>query len=184
LIDIEERVADGETVEDVIYQMGSIKEIADEFNESIQSRTKKYKRNRIMKIIGVALVVVLCFFFVILAFTERKKIEDSNIFSKEQVAARNRDIDLLDENNYGKLQENATDEMLPFFNQEDVCAAKQQLGDDWGEKLQLGTIYSQETIQRNEHFATPQVSVMYENISITYTITFDEEMKLAGLYMK
>ena len=38
--------------------------------------------------------------------------------------------------------------------------------------------------QRGQRYAVVQVAVMYENVEVTYTITFDENMKLAGLYMK
>ncbi len=41
-----------------------------------------------------------------------------------------------------------------------------------------------EVLQRGKYFAVCQVTVTYENTSVTYTISFDESMKIAGLYMK
>ena len=41
-----------------------------------------------------------------------------------------------------------------------------------------------EVAQSGKHFATCQAQVSYENIIITYTISFDENMKLSGLFMK
>lgn len=35
-----------------------------------------------------------------------------------------------------------------------------------------------------EKYVVGQVTVNYENTNVTYTITFDEDLKLAGLYMK
>ena len=41
-----------------------------------------------------------------------------------------------------------------------------------------------EITQMNRHFAVCQVNVSYENVSVVYTITFDENMNVAGLYFK
>ena len=38
--------------------------------------------------------------------------------------------------------------------------------------------------QNGQRYVVVQVAVTYENVNVTYTITFDENMKLAGLYMK
>ena len=38
--------------------------------------------------------------------------------------------------------------------------------------------------QRGQKFAIAQLNVSYENISVTYTLTFDDKMKLAGFYIK
>ncbi len=44
--------------------------------------------------------------------------------------------------------------------------------------------YISEVSQINQHYVIGQVTAAYENVSITYTITLDEDMKWAGLYMK
>ena len=38
--------------------------------------------------------------------------------------------------------------------------------------------------QMGKRMVTSQVTVAYENLSATYTITLDRDLKLAGLYMK
>ncbi|MCF2641866.1 MAG: DUF3887 domain-containing protein [Lachnospiraceae bacterium] len=62
--------------------------------------------------------------------------------------------------------------------------ARRQVGSDWGEIQSFGDFYMSEIRQRGQRYAVVQVAVMYENVEVTYTITFDENMKLAGLYMK
>lgn len=42
----------------------------------------------------------------------------------------------------------------------------------------------QEVQQMGQSFAVCQTTVIYENVTVVYTITFDEEMNLAGLYMR
>ena len=93
-------------------------------------------------------------------------------------------INLLDDGAYDTLAENATGQMAGVLNDEDMDAAKQLVGDDWGARVELGTIYMQEVEQQGVHYVITQVAASYENVTVTYTITFDENMKLAGIYMK
>ena len=44
--------------------------------------------------------------------------------------------------------------------------------------------YATEVIQNGEHYAIAQVTVSYENVNVVYTLTYDADMKLAGLYMR
>lgn len=41
-----------------------------------------------------------------------------------------------------------------------------------------------EMAQGNQHFAVGEVTVAYENVSVTYRLTYDEDMLLAGLYVR
>ena len=90
----------------------------------------------------------------------------------------------MDDGDYEALQKKATSQMAEVLNADTMEAAKLQVGADWGEQTAAGTIYMQEIVQMNVHYAICQVNVAYENRSVTYTITFDKEMKLAGMYMK
>ena len=62
--------------------------------------------------------------------------------------------------------------------------ARGQVGSDWGEVQSFGNFYMSEIRQNGQRYAAVQVAVTYENVNVIYTITFDENMKLAGLYMK
>ena len=55
---------------------------------------------------------------------------------------------------------------------------------DFGDFQSFGQFYISEAKQGSKRFAMVQVSVSYTKTSITYTLTFDEEMKLAGFYIK
>ncbi len=189
--DIKERVAAGESEEAVIAQMGTIEELAEEFNESISAKERKRSRKvKRVKMIIITILVIAGLFAVATALLywilpKGTDISESSIFGKEQVEARVEEvINLLDDGAYETLAENATEQMAGVLNDEDMDAAKQMVGDDWGARVELGTIYMQEVEQQGVHYVITQVSVSYEKVTVTYTITFDENMKLAGIYMK
>ena len=45
-------------------------------------------------------------------------------------------------------------------------------------------VYMAEVIQGGRHFAVGEMTVTYENVSATYRLTYDENMRLAGLYVR
>lgn len=189
--DIRERVAAGESEEAVIAQMGTVEELAQEFNESFSAKERKRSRkSRSTKMIIITILVIIGLFAVATALLywmlpKGTDISESSTFVKKQVEARVEEvINLLDDGAYDTLAENATEQMAGVLNDEDMDAAKQLVGDDWGARVELGTIYMQEVEQQGVHYVITQVAASYENVTVTYTITFDENMKLAGIYMK
>ena len=189
--DIRERVAAGESEEAVIAQMGTVEELAQEFNESFSAKERKRSRkSRSTKMIIITILVIIGLFAIATALLywmlpKGTDISESSIFVKEQVEARVEEvINLLDDGAYDTLAENATEQMAGVLNDEDMDAAKQLVGDDWGARVELGTIYMQEVEHQGVHYVITQVAASYENVTVTYTITFDENMKLAGIYMK
>lgn len=189
--DIRERVAAGESEEAVIAQMGTVEELAQEFNESFSAKERKRSRkSRSTKMIIITILVIIGLFAVATALLywmlpKGTDISESSTFVKEQVEAGVEEvINLLDDGAYDTLAENATEQMAGVLNDEDMDAAKQLVGDDWGARVELGTIYMQEVEQQGVHYVITQVAASYENVTVTYTITFDENMKLAGIYMK
>lgn len=189
--DIRERVVAGESEEAVIAQMGTVEELAQEFNESFSAKERKRSRkSRSTKMIIITILVIIGLFAVATALLywmlpKGTDISESSTFVKEQVEARVEEvINLLDDGAYDTLAENATEQMAGVLNDEDMDAAKQLVGDDWGARVELGMIYMQEVEQQGVHYVITQVAASYENVTVTYTITFDENMKLAGIYMK
>ena len=82
------------------------------------------------------------------------------------------------------MAEIATSEMQPYLTEEKMEEAKKTIGDDWGTFRNLGKTYMTEIRQNGQSFAMVQMNASYDNVSVTYTLTFDAEMKLAGIYMK
>ena len=190
LTDINFRLEQGETLADVMSQMGSIKEIADGFNESLTEEEKKnYARTKAIKIAAIifvvlALIVAAALSLVHLFVPKGIDIEQSENFDKAQVEQVVKDtIELLDNKDYDVLQANAIEEMKPYLTEDQMESGKAQLAKDWGKRQFIGKIYMGE-ISQEKHYAVAEVTVTYENVSVVYRLSYDTDMKLAGLYMR
>ena len=187
LMDIDMRMKQGERLEEIISQMGTVKEIADGFNENISLKEQKqYARNKVLKIV-IPIIVVLAFLilFVYWLLPKSFDIEQSKYFNREQVeAAMKETIELLDERDYIALQESAIPQMKPLLNAETMDGVKGALSDDWGERKLFGAVYMVELVQGTGHFVVGEITVTYENVSATYRLTYDKDMRLAGIYVR
>ena len=187
LTDIDMRMRQGERLEEIISGMGSVQEIADGFNESISpTEQKKYRRNMALKIvIPIAVGLVLLSILIYWMFPKGRDIEQSKYFDKAQVeAAMKETVTLLDEGASDDLQENAIPQMQKFLDKAGIQKIKATMSDDWGQRQQFGAVYMTELVQGNQHLAIGEITVTYENISVIYRLTYDQDMKLAGLYVR
>ncbi len=187
LSDIQMRENQGERLEEIISRMGKAEEIAESFNESISAKEqRRYARNRVLKIV-IPIVLALTFIAVSVywIFPKTVDIEKSRVFDKEEVeAAMKETVELLDAEEYAVLQENAIPQMQSFLNAETRESIRETLSDDWGERKQFGAVYMAEVIQGNTHLAVGEMTVTYENVSVTYRLTYDEDMRFAGIYVR
>ena len=187
LSDIQMRENQGERLEEIISRMGKAEEIAESFNESISVKEqRRYAGNRVLKIV-IPIVLALTFIAVSVywIFPKTVDIEKSRVFDKEEVeAAMKETVELLDAEEYAVLQENAIPQMQSFLNAETRESIRETLSDDWGERKQFGAVYMAEVIQGNTHLAVGEMTVTYENVSVTYRLTYDEDMRFAGIYVR
>lgn len=139
-----------------------------------------------MKILVPIVVILLVLISVAVWYLPKvNDIEYSDIFVVAEVEQKLiQVITLLDENDYEGLQAVSTSQMANVLSDDYMSAAKQKLSDEFGERISVESIYVQEIRQMNQSFAACQITVTYENVNVVYTITFDKEMKLAGLYMR
>lgn len=187
LADMQARENQGERLDDIISRMGKAEEIAEGFNENISvEERKRYARNRVLKIV---IPIALALFFLGMAgywlFPKTVDIEKSRYFDKEEVeAAMKETVELLDAEEYATLQENATAQMQSLLNAETRESMRETLSDDWGERRQFGAVYLAEVVQGNRHLAVGEMTVTYENVSVTYRLSYDEDMRFAGIYVR
>lgn len=187
MTDIQMRIKQGEQLEEIISQMGTVREIAEGFNENIsEEEQKRFVRNRVLKIVvPVITVLILLVMLVYWMLPKSFDIAKSKYFNEEQVeAAMKETIELLDAGDYAALQERADSQMRSVLNDETMEQARGLLSDDWGERQQFGAAYMAELVQGNKHFAVGEITVTYENVSATYRLTYDEEMRLSGIYVR
>lgn len=187
MMDIHIRMKEGEQLEEIISQMGTVKEFADSFNETLSPKEQKRSvRNKVLKIvIPLMAVFAALVLFVYWRFPRTFDIDQSKYFNKEQVeTAMKETIELLDAGDYAALQESAIPQMKHVLSAETMDDAKRILSDDWGERKMFGAVYVAELVQGNKHFAVGEITVAYENVSAVYRLTYDEDMRLSGIYVR
>lgn len=144
------------------------------------------KSKKIYRIITTVIAVVVVGVWMFSWMQKQSSgLENSEIFSSEVVEAEMRNvIELLNKEDYEALHEISDNTMKEFLTPEVWGDAKVQFSENWGELEKLGNIYLSEAEQNGLPMAAGQVKATYENVKVTYTIVFNEEMQLAGLYIK
>lgn len=186
--DIQAAMEEGKSLEQAIGDMGEPKVLAAEFNDSFGETEKKVaRRAKVWKVLAVVFVILfLMIMLVWWALPKTKLLSDSRIFSEEPVQERAELIlELFDQGDYAALQDYQTEQMQELMVEETMEQIKTMyIGSDWGEMRNIGNVYSLELSQMGKKYAVVQMTVSYENVNVTYTMTFDEDLKLSGFYMR
>lgn len=187
LSDISFREENGENLECILESMGEPAEFAREFNQNLPPGEKR--RHTIKNVCILLLAILACLAMLAgIAFWMLPKgypMGYSGFFSQEEVEAQAKTvIRLLDEEAYGALKEISIEELHDVFSKEAMARVKEQVCDDWGAFESYGKVYSQELKQMGKCYALVQIHVSYERASILYTLTFEPDGNLAGLYMR
>lgn len=176
-----------EDKDDIVSRMGAFEEIAKEFNDNFTEdeikKAKRYKNITITVIILLAFVLIAALIYWILPkgkLVDNGKSEQDNI---EEMTKKV--IELVSDGDYETVCNDYCDkQMQKYMNSEKIESAKKFISDDWGKLTSYGNFYITEMLQMNKKFTVVQVSVSYENTSVTYTITFNEKIKVSGFYIK
>lgn len=188
LSDIAVREGQGEPMEQIIESMGSAQEIAEAFCQNLpDSDRKAYRRKRtgmILGAIGLVLLFLLSLgYYIWWLFPKPTELRED--FSQEEITAEvQKVVGLLDQNDFEALREISIDEMSAVLTQEAIDRIRKEISDDWGGRQSFGHVYVQGAKQRGEYIIVTQTDVIYENISVVYTISFDQDLRLAGIYMR
>lgn len=151
-----------------------------------EEEKKVNSRNR-TGIVLLVLVAVMCFFaaFAWWLFPKTSAVGTSGIYTAEVLEEKGLQVvSLLDQNDFDSLRADATEEMQSVLTQAQLDQIRDQLSDSWGESVSVKIFSVQEVKQEGKLYASVQALAAYENITVLYTISFDKEMRLAGIYMK
>ncbi|MDY5846812.1 MAG: DUF3887 domain-containing protein [Bariatricus sp.] len=185
--DIRDARERNESDEEIKKTLGSSVAMAEEFNRTFpESETEKYRKTKwiriLLLILGIAVIAAVVVYRML---PKGVPIEESSIFQEEEVKAQSEKIiETLDAGNYETMAALASSELKPYLTEEKMEEAKKTIGDNWGTFRNFGKTYMTEIRQNGQNFAMVQMNASYDNVSVTYTLTFDAEMKLAGIYMK
>ena len=152
--------------------------------------TSEEKKRRKRKNLLIALGVILAIIVVIAAiiawiWPKSKDISESSVFQAQEVQQQTEYIiSLLNEEDYTSFNECTTGDMSTTLTPAAITQAKAKVSDDFGNFVSFGEITMDEMSQHGEVFAFAQQEVKYENVTATYSLTFDENMKLVGLYIR
>lgn len=185
LSDIAARREKGETLEQIMESMGQPQEIADAFCQDFSDAERKaYRRGRTGRIIGeIAAAIVLL--SILTWWTIPKPAAIDGDLSQEEIAERvEHVIGLLNENDFDSLQAMSVEKLKGQLTQEIVDPVRQSISEDWGEMQSIGKVYAQGVKQKGIFLIVTQTDAVYENVSVVYTISFDKDLRLGGLYIR
>ncbi|MCI8281438.1 MAG: DUF3887 domain-containing protein [Lachnospiraceae bacterium] len=187
LSDIAFRQEDGESLEQVIKAMGAPREVAREFNQNLSPREKKrfILKWVLISCVSFLLLVTICCGIFLWMLPKGYPMGYSGTFSQEQVRESSEHvIRLFEEGNYEDMRELSSEKMKEIITNEVLERAREQVSGDWGAFQSFGNAYFQEVVQQGQEMALIQLNVSYEHTSVTYTMMFDQEMKLTGFYIR
>lgn len=187
--DIEAAIENGEPWEAVEKRLGAPKELAAELNESLppKERTKQKKSPLKMTaiLLTIAVIIIAAAVFIYSKLPIAKEIGSGNSFDKDAVSAQAETIiKLAGEEKWDELLEDYSDEILQTAEIKDALIAAKEVLAPWGAYQKITSEYMCAVKQGNTTMAVTQTTALFEDKSIIFTLTFNTDMKLVGIYMK
>ena len=179
--DVREALSQGVSWEQVMARMGTPEELAGELNENMGVEGKASGKSSVWKIVlavagGVLLLLLLAGVLVYRSLPKSYEMGTSGLFDPKTVQASAEEFEAL--------QERSVEKMKPTFTEETIAAVREEALGELGAFEKFAGYLAAEVKQGGEIFAMTEVTALYEERSVIYRITFDEDMKLAGIYMR
>lgn len=185
--DIEAALEKGDSLAHIISEIGTPEAVAAEFNAEISEKDRKHEKYGIYaKCIGIV-ILILCLITAALwwFWPKSENIDESGRFSEQAVIEKAKQvIAYLDEDDYEAMRAMAQDQVAELLTDEILKEGKQLLAEDFGVFVAWGNAYVAEITEQGQHAAVIEIGASYEKISVMYTLFFDEEMQLTGIYMR
>lgn len=154
----------------------------------MEKQKEKMSKKKIIILIIVILGIMLAGLIVLSNYMMPKTvpIEESTTFTKDELEVKCLAVVFaLNMEDYEALQQDYADEtMKEFLTKEKMDSAKEKMDVDWKANVSFGDASIVEMEQSGKLYAVAQLPVTYGDKVVTYTLTFDTDYKLAGLYMK
>ena len=183
--DIQEAMKNGESWSDIQERLGEPHVLANEFNENLGVKNSSPKK-KVWIYIGIVVIGLLLagFFYINSLIPQVSNIGTSGYFQQSEVEKQSLDIVVnLSQRNYQAIHDISNQELQGALSQERLETAVNGLG-DIGEFEKIASQNYAEVTQKGEVNVVGELVALYDQRSVTYTISFDKDMKLSGLYMK
>lgn len=189
--DISDALAAGETWEQVERRMGDPLQVAAEFNEDLSaSEIAAGKKRKRTKVIAIVLAVVVVLAAILAAATwwatpHQADAGQSIGMTEQEIIAQAQDAaETIAEGDYSSLRPMIEDAASEELSEPVMADAHALFGDVWGSLESYGNTYATQITQMGQTVNIVEMVAMYENTTVTYTIVFDESMKIIGLNMR
>lgn len=175
---------ENETLEDIIKRMGSAKEVADEFNHNLGYK-KSYKK--LWLCIGIIVLLIGGYFFYQRSNVPLiKDLSESQIFEQKVLDQQiDKVIECIDQKAYDQLVNDYFDQQL-----KDVLTAKEleeavlSVDENLGKYEKIKDKETQIIVDDHQEYAVSEVLVQFEHRNVVFRLTFNENMKLSGIFMR
>lgn len=187
LADIASAAEAGESWQQIRARMGMPKAAAKEFNDNFSPEERqKYRNKKILTVAGIAAAVLVVLIAVgYWFFPKVSALDEGSGFQEEQVVEKAKEvIGLFDKGDYDALIAMGNEEFQAGLQKDALAGAKESISSDWGAFRSYGTPYTAYVKQMGSEGALVQINAAYENISATYTISFERDMKLQGFFIR
>lgn len=183
--DIQEAMKNGESWSDIQERLGEPHVLANEFNENLGVKNSSPKK-KVWISIGIVVIGLLLagFFYINSLIPQVSNIGTSGYFQQSEVEKQSLDIVVnLSQRNYQAIHDISNQELRGALSRERLETAVNGLG-NIGKFEKITSQNYAEVTQKGEVNVVGELVALYDQRSVTYTISFDKDMKLSGLYMK
>lgn len=186
--DITSFMENGETMDQIIGHMGRPIELAKEFNDNFsEQEIKSAKRKKIGIILGIIAGVILlagCAIYYVLP--KISEVSNSSVYTEDELETRTKKIvELLDHDAYDTLLNDYSSQNLQkVVTAQQLKSAKEMAGIDGKISDEMIQVTMKQINQMGKKYAVVAASVSYDNKNIIYTLSFNPEYQLEGIYIK
>ena len=109
----------------------------------------------------------------------KRQVDEQTVIAQAEKA-----IGYLNADDFEGLESMSVEAMADPSAKTSIEEAQALISSDWGEFKSFGNAYAAEVVQAGQVVEVVEIGAVYENVSVTYTIMFNEDMVLTGLSMK
>lgn len=177
----------GESWADMQQRMGSPAALAAEFNENMGLQPPKSRKKPLLIILAAVVVVLAGSVFGYRYFTVPQMVEvgSSGYFTEKGIEDQAKAIvKEFSNGNYEVIRSQYCEARAAAELTEEVLGQVRKLtGIDWEDFEKYTSEYVFEAKLAGEYYGGIELEALYQNRRITYTMNFDEEMKLVLFYI-
>lgn len=183
-VDIQEALANNENWEDIQARLGTPQMLANEFHENLGIQHRGHRNKIIIAVLVLIAGLIGIFFYVKSLIPQTEVIGTSGYFSQAEVEEKTMDVIVyLNEHDYQAIYDMSNQRLQDVLSIKQLEDGISQLG-ELGEFEKITNQTYVELTQKNQINATGEIVALYQKRSVIYTISFDKDMNLSGIYMK